>query len=206
MRTLCLLDSPDHVAQHGSENAGAISGIYRIAIAREPWEILGYGGLRRAVFCQEQKLFDGSDLDEVDRHAIPIVALSYAAGMAVDVVGAVRIHEPEPGTWIGSRLAVDQDWRGLRLLGSQLIRAAVCTAQRRGCREFLANVQQQNVPLFRRLHWRTIGETVVCGLPHHRMQADLEFYPADDPLAFQIATATRHPAEQPARIEREAGA
>jgi len=186
MRTLCLLDPPEHVARFARHGQSAISGIYRIGLAREPWEILGYGAVRRTVFCHEQHLFDDSDLDEYDRHAFPIVAVSCIAGMAVDVIGAVRIHQMQPNIWVGSRLAVDQDWRGVPLLAAHLIRAAVCTAHRHGCCEFLASVQRQNVPLFRRLHWRTLHEEAIRGHPHHRMRADLDQYPPDDALALEL--------------------
>lgn len=185
MRTLCLLDPPEHVARYGRGVGRAISGVYRIGIACEPWQVLGYGALRRAVFCEEQGLFAGSDLDEHDRHATPIVAMSYAAGMAVDVVGTVRIHRIGERAWLGSRLAIDGDWRGLPLLAAHLIRAAVCTARLRGCERFEANVQRQNVPLFRRLHWETIGQDDLAGVLHHRMRCRLEHYGAEDALALR---------------------
>jgi putative N-acetyltransferase (TIGR04045 family) len=73
--------------------------------------------------------------------------------------------------------AVASNWRGVPGLSAGLIRMAVCTAHTLGCQKFLANVQRQNVPLFRRLHWKSIGMIDVCGLPHHLMQADLEHYP-----------------------------
>ncbi len=189
MRAMCLLDPPEYVAHHGRRAHLAISSIYRVALAREPWQILGYGSLRRAVFCEEQKLFECHDLDENDRHAIPIVALSYAAGMALDVVGTVRIYQTAPRQWIGSRLAINADWRGLPI-AAQLIRAAVCTAKRLGCDQFTASVQIQNVPLFRRLRWQSLEEEVVCGLLHHRLCAPIcRATPATDALAFELESA-----------------
>jgi len=152
-------------------------GIYRIGLATERWELHGCARLRREVFCDEQHLFAGSDRDAHDDVAHPIAAVSYAMGMADEVVGTVRIHEEQEGVWFGSRLAVAREWRGVSGLSSGLIRAAVCTAHARGCHTFLANVQRQNLPLFRRLHWRSLGEIELCGRPHHLMQADLDFYP-----------------------------
>ena len=116
------------------------------------------------MFCAEQGLFRGTDRDAHDDAAEPIVAVSYAAGMADEVVGAVRIHEEAdaPGVWYGSRLAVARDWRGVPDLAAGLIRCAVTTAHARGCHTFLATVQRQNVPLFRRLRWRSLREVEVC--------------------------------------------
>lgn len=184
MSPLCLLDSPELVAASAHRGQSAISGLFQVRAAREPWELLGYGALRQAVFCREQQLFSDNDLDEHDRVALPIVAVSCAAGMAIDVIGTVRIHEPEPGLWYGSRLAIDGDWRGVPSLAAQLIRAAVCTAHDRGAHTFLAHVQRQNVPLFRRLRWNVVGERIVCGVLHQLMTADLSWYSPDDGLTI----------------------
>jgi putative N-acetyltransferase (TIGR04045 family) len=53
----------------------------------------------------------------------------------------------------------------------------VSSAHAIGCRRFLAHVQSQNVPLFRRLHWNVLAEETLLGRPHHLMQADLNHYP-----------------------------
>lgn len=154
-------------------------GVFRIGLASEAWELRGCARLRRTVFCDEQRLFVGSDRDAHDHVAQSIAAVSYAMGMADEVVGTVRIYEEEPGVWFGSRLAVAREWRGVSGLSSGLIRAAVCTAHARGCHTFLATVQRQNVALFRRLRWRSLREIEVCGKAHHLMEADLGFYPPD---------------------------
>lgn len=178
MQAICLLDSPDEVAaMAGFDDGPVVSGVYRIKLARDPWELREYSALRRAVFCKEQGLFNDGDEDPHDAIAIPIVAVSYAAVMEDEVVGGVRIHEQSPGVWFGSRLAVDRNWRGVAGLAASLIRSAVTTAGGHGCHTFLANVQRANVPLFRRLHWKSLGEVEICGRPHQRMQADLAFYP-----------------------------
>ncbi len=111
-------------------------GIYRIRLATEPWELRGCAQLRHAVFCDEQRLFIGSDRDAHDEIALPIAAVSYAMGMADEVVGTVRIHEEAHGVWIGSRLAVAREWRGVHGLSSGLIRAAVRTAHCAGAGRF----------------------------------------------------------------------
>lgn len=159
---------------------------YRVKYATEAWERREAAALRRQVFCDEQGIFDGDDRDEIDEVAIPIVAISSLGVAPHEVVGTVRIHEPEPGTWWGSRLAVAPAYRRVGAIGTSLIRLAVSSAHARGCRRFLAHVQSQNALLFQRLHWQTIEQTEFHGRPHHFMEADLAHYPpfADAELGF----------------------
>ncbi len=149
---------------------------FQVKFATESWERRGALALRREVFCTEQGLFEGDDIDAIDAHAIPLVALSMLGVAADAVVGTVRIHEAEAGVWWGSRLAVAPGYRKVGALGAALIRLAVSSAHARGCRRFLARVQAQNVLLFRRLHWQTVEEIELLGKPHHLMQADLRYY------------------------------
>jgi putative N-acetyltransferase (TIGR04045 family) len=89
----------------------------------------------------------------------------------------VRVQMAQPGIWQGSRLAVATHARNTASVGSGLIRLAVGIAHAHGCHTFLAHVQSQNVPLFTRLHWRSLEEVTLYGRPHHLMQADLGHYP-----------------------------
>ncbi len=159
---------------------------YRVKFATEAWERREAAALRRKVFCEEQGIFVGDDRDAIDNHAITIVAMSSFVVASQEVVGTVRIHEAEPGTWWGSRLAVASDYRRISALGSSLIRLAISSAHARGCRRFFAHVQSQNAPMFRRLHWHTVDEVVLHGRPHHFMRADLNHYPpmADPETGF----------------------
>jgi putative N-acetyltransferase (TIGR04045 family) len=157
-----------------------VSGAYRIKRAEDAWERRECARLRRDVFCAEQHLFDTDDSDAIDAHALPIAALRCVASMPDAVVGTVRVHEIEPGLWQGSRLAVAPECRKVAGLGTELIRYAVSFAHARGARRFIAQVQAQNVPLFRRLHWRALGEMELLGRAHCYMEADLAYYP---PLA-----------------------
>lgn len=150
---------------------------YRIKFATDVWERREAAALRRQVFCEEQAIFQHDDRDAIDEVAIPIVAISSFAVAPQEVVGTVRIHEPEPGIWWGSRLAVAADYRKIGALGTSLIRLAVSSAHARGCRKFFAHVQSQNASLFRRLHWQTLEEREIHGRPHHFMQANLRHYP-----------------------------
>ena len=149
---------------------------FQIKFATEAWERTGAARLRHHVFCAEQGLFR-DDRDALDESAIAIVALSMLGVAADEVVGTVRIHEAEPGLWWGSRLAVCPRHRRVGALGTALIQLAVSAAHARGCRRFLAHVQSQNVPLFRRLGWTTLEEVTLHGHPHHRMEANLAAYP-----------------------------
>lgn len=146
-------------------------------VARETWQISGYRELRRAIFAEEQRLFEGSDFDEHDAHAMPIVAESQIAGMADRVVGVVRIYEDEPGVWYGGRLGVHRDYRRFGAIGTALITTAVSTAHAHGCRIFLATVQLANVRYFERHHFRALREVAVRGHSHQLMQAELACYP-----------------------------
>lgn len=167
--------------------------VFKIAETREA--LAGYWKLRRAIFCEEQRIFTGSDRDEIDGRAIPIVCETLIAGMEDSVVGVVRIDERQPGLWHGSRLGVAEDYRsikrlspgvstrnrqpvhrGLGALGAGLIFKAVSTAHALGCREFLATVQHQNARFFQRLHWEPLGELDLHGIPHVKMRADLTYY------------------------------
>jgi putative N-acetyltransferase (TIGR04045 family) len=153
---------------------------YWVRWAEQPWEIEQAYRLREAVFCQEQGIFDGHDRDALDDAAQLIVAVRKDAepgNCGEVVIGTVRIHESEPGVWFGSRLAVEAESRRHGRIGAALIRLAVSSAHALGCERFLAHVQSQNVPLFRRLHWAVLQEETLLGRPHHLMQANLHYYP-----------------------------
>ncbi|MCR5867330.1 MSMEG_0567/Sll0786 family nitrogen starvation N-acetyltransferase [Aquincola sp. J276] len=150
---------------------------FRIKWASAGWEQREALALRRAVFCIEQGVFVGDDLDAVDAQAQTLVALSCVGGLPDQVVGTVRIHQAEPGLWWGSRLAVHAAFRQHGRIGAGLIRLAVASAHARGCRVFLAHVQQQNAAMFQRLHWQPLKHGLLHGRPHVLMQADLAAYP-----------------------------
>lgn len=152
----------------------------RVQWASGPWMNAQARALRRQVFCTEQGLFEGDDEDAVDRGGADVrslVALSCWGGQPDEVIGTVRIHQAEPGRWWGSRLAVQRAARQQGRLGSSLIRLAVSSAHALGCREFLAQVQAQNVALFQHLHWQVLEEAVLHGRMHALMRADLAHYP-----------------------------
>lgn len=144
--------------------------------AADSWEHEAALRLRRDVFCEEQGIFANDDRDANDEVARTIVAVTLVMGIADAVVGTVRIHEAAPRRWIGSRLAVRIDHRGVPGLGAGLVHRAVGTALAHGCDEFLAMVQRPNVLFFRRLRWESLEERDVHGYPHMLMRADLDAY------------------------------
>jgi putative N-acetyltransferase (TIGR04045 family) len=147
------------------------------AVARERWQIDAYFRLRRDIFEREQGLFTGSDVDEHDAHATPIVAMSQVAGMPHEVVGVVRIYPSEDGTWYGGRLGVAHDYRRVGAVGGALIHCAVETAHAWGCTRFLATVQRRNVRYFEHYCFRSLSELTLRRQPHQLMQADLARFP-----------------------------
>lgn len=177
-------------------------------VAQPGTELSSFWKLRRQIFCNEQKIFQASDEDEHDAAMIPIICSALLAGMEDRVVGVVRIDERTPGTWWGSRLGVDHDFRNLRCIspgvsirnrqpvfyakrsiGAGLIFKAVSTAHRLGCEEFYAHVQPQNVAFFRRLHWQVLEEVNLYGIKHTKMQADLRYYPPAEPTLDTVLVA-----------------
>lgn len=150
---------------------------FRIKWADNVWEKTEALRLRCAVFCNEQGIFEGDDIDVIDGDSQMIVAIACIGGMSDQVVGCVRIHQSEPGLWWGSRLAVHLAYRQYSGLATALIRLAVSSAHARGCQIFLAHVQSQNQRMFEKLHWRTLRPLTLHGWPHHLMQADLASYP-----------------------------
>lgn len=171
---------------------GFLSPDFIIRAAAQPWELKAVQELRHQVFVKEQEIFDHHDRDAIDDIAMPLVAISTIASEADQVVGTVRIHEDSPRIWRGSRLAVAPSHRRVGRLGAELIQLAVCSAHGRGCDRFLAQVQMQNVTLFKRLHWAPLREIEVHGVPHMEMEADLASYPPiPDPFAGWKALTPR---------------
>jgi putative N-acetyltransferase (TIGR04045 family) len=142
-------------------------------LARTAREQAAYFELRRAIFCGEQGLF-ADDRDASDDRAYPIVCLTGEPRSRV--IGVVRIWEEAPGDWWGGRLGVHPEFRTLGGIGPSLVKTAVGSARAWGAWRFRATVQGPNVPLFRRLRWRTLEELELLGRPHHLMEADLAAY------------------------------
>ncbi len=169
---------------------------YTYKLAETPQEYRAYFQLRSAIFAEEQSLFDGSDEDDLDEIAYPIVAIAHlddadSAPSKSQVVGVVRIYELEPRLWYGGRLGVHPDYRRVGQIGKGLIYKAVTTANSWGCDRFLATVQLQNVKFFRRQHWHSLEEMTIRDRPHHLMEAELDHYPPSGELRPLLLPRTR---------------
>lgn len=140
--------------------------------ARDAADLRAYAALRRAVFVDEQGLFDRHDTDAADADPRTVVLLARDA--RGEVVGGVRLHPagpgPDLGWWHGDRLVVRRDARRLARVGPALVRAACARAEAAGALRFEADVQPANVVLFRRLGWETVRAEQVHGHPHLRMR------------------------------------
>ncbi|MEQ7922239.1 MSMEG_0567/Sll0786 family nitrogen starvation N-acetyltransferase [Xanthomonas sp. WHRI 1810A] len=160
--------------------------------ASEHWEKQAYFALRRSVFSDEQQLL-AQDKDSHDFQAIAIVALAGSCGMADQVVGAVRIYQPEPGVWFGGRLCVAPGYRRHSMIGKALVNEAVSRARELGCETFRATVQSANEVYFHGLHWQTLEQMTLLGQPHCLMQADLSRYPfMPRQVALRAVKVVRH--------------
>ena len=95
-----------------------------VRIARTVEDLAAHHAVRRAVFVEEQGIFEDDDRDTWDDSAVKVVARS-----GDRVVGAVRLYPiDEAGLWKGDRLAVLRDARRLHV-GAPLVRSpAVRTA------------------------------------------------------------------------------
>lgn len=149
---------------------------YTLKWATTQWEYEQARAIRRAVFCDEQGLFD-DDEDAIDHEAHTLVAIANVGGEPDCVVGTVRLHRSAERTWWGSRLAIARPFRSQVQLGGALIQLAVRSANTLGCDNFYATVQPRNVPLFEKLSWVKQGEVIAAGKPHVSMEADLNAYP-----------------------------
>ena len=131
-------------------------------------ELLVSFALRKEVFVEEQKLFKRTDRDRHDKHAIHIIALYNNK-----IVGTVRVHRDKADIWYGSRLAVLKRFRGKA--GKILIQKAVEVVKENGAKQFMAHIQKRNVPLFKRLKWKPVGQIITYHNELHQlMEAKLD--------------------------------
>lgn len=129
--------------------------------------------IRRAVFVDEQALFDGTDEDEFDRDPTVRHVLAYAGDVPAGTVRLYRLPGEGQGLWKGDRLAVLPEYRHL-WLGGPLVKYAVATAAAAGGTRMIAYVQLTNVSFFRRLGWSKVDAPVAyVGVPHQQMSIDL---------------------------------
>ena len=127
--------------------------------------------IRESVFVLEQKLFEQTDRDANDEHAIHLVVK-----LDNQIIGTVRVYPSQTGNgnWIGGRLAVRKGFRATGA-GERLVREAVEAVKKKGCHHFTAHIQEKNVRFFQQLGWKSVGPLkTYFGQPHQLMEANLE--------------------------------
>jgi putative N-acetyltransferase (TIGR04045 family) len=134
-----------------------------LRVAQNEEELWKCFEIRRKIFLEEQRMFDGSDVDEHDGQAVHIVAIREK-----EIVGTVRVYPDGDGTWYGGRLAVLQAHRGF--IGARLVRKAVEVVKEKGARRFYAHVQDRNIRFFMRLGWRPLKQVQMHGRTHELME------------------------------------
>ncbi len=131
-----------------------------LRLAASAAELEGHFAVRRAIFVEQQRLFE-DDRDAHDAHALHAVAVADGA-----VIGAVRLYVVERTLWKGDRLAVLPGHRA----GPDLVNFAVRMAGERGGTRMIAQVQVANVRFFERLGWVCDGEPAMYrGVMHQPM-------------------------------------
>lgn len=138
-------------------------------------EVATHHAIRREVFVSEQRLFEASDLDDLD--ADP--GVRHVLGLVDDVpAGTVRLYrlgtnDSGQQEWKGDRLAVLPRFRHLGV-GGPLVKYAVTTAGEAGGDLMRAFIQPSNVVFFRRLGWHVDGDpSDYLGSPHQKMWIEL---------------------------------
>lgn len=143
--------------------------------------------IRHEVFVQEQQVFDSSDRDPRDGHALTLALLGYCDGRTAGTVRLFPLEGPDR-VWQGDRLAVLPAYR-TRGIGAPLVRCAVATAALMGGRRMSAHIQLANVTYFMRLGWTRTGDAeTYAGLPHQPMSIIL-------PVAEEAAATLRDHAD-----------
>lgn len=139
-------------------------------------ELAAHYDVRRRVFVEAHRLFEGSDRDDWDETEDTVHVVGVVDGT---IAGAVRLYPLDRhGLWKGDRLAVLPEAR-VRHLGAQLVRFAVATAGELGGHRMVAQVQVPNVRFFEHLDWNTDGpQRLYHGLMHQPMAIPLHRGPA----------------------------
>lgn len=121
--------------------------------------------IRHAVFVDEQKVPEESELDEHDAHCVHALARD-DGGRAL---GTGRLL---PDGHIG-RMAVLREARGCGV-GSALLTALMEEARRRGHAHAALSAQTHAIPFYRRHGYVVVsGEYLDCGIPHVDMTCEL---------------------------------
>ncbi|MET0475499.1 MAG: MSMEG_0567/sll0787 family protein [Mycobacterium sp.] len=133
-------------------------------------DVAAYRRLRHDAFVVDQRLFVGSDADDVDDDPRTVVLV--ATSTDGTVLGGVRLAPqctPDLGWWAGSRLVTVEAARSSGV-GPALVRAACAHAESAGVLRFDAMVQRRYSAMFASLGWEDHGDCLVAGQPHALMR------------------------------------
>jgi predicted GNAT family N-acyltransferase len=118
--------------------------------------------VRTRVFCEEQGVPVGDEVDGHDEQALHLVAVSPGDGQ---VVGTLRLLFAGQAVKVG-RVAVERAWRG-RAIASRMLEMALAEATRRGCREARLASQVEVVELYRGAGFEVQSDVFEeAGIPH----------------------------------------
>ncbi len=148
--------------------AGFEAGEAMCSLRVGPWSELGEaaGGLRTAVFVDEQRIPAALEWDEADAVALHAVAFNRLGRP----VATGRLLPPHaPGVSKIGRMAVARSLRGSRL-GRDVLRALMDAARARGDTEVVLHAQHSAMGFYRRQGFEPRGEVFEeAGIPHQEM-------------------------------------
>jgi predicted GNAT family N-acyltransferase len=120
--------------------------------------------LRVEVFCREQGVPHGAEIDGLDRDALHVVAVD-----GVEVVATCRLLYEGEALRL-ARMAVREGRRG-EGVGSALLERAEAEAKRRGAREIVLHAQRSAEPFYAAHGYEAEGAAFVeAGIEHVRMR------------------------------------
>lgn len=157
----------EFLAEYGGPPAPARDRRFIVVVA-DGEHLDAHRALRRRTFVDEQRLFSGTDRDDLDDAPGTVVLVAIADGVVVAGVRIGPVCEPDIGWWAGSRLVATPG--APHGVGRALIRAACAHAEAGGALRFDAVVQADKERLFRRLGWEAVGAVVAFGAPHVAMR------------------------------------
>jgi predicted GNAT family N-acyltransferase len=131
--------------------------------------------LRVEVFCREQGVPHGAEIDGLDRDALHVVAVDRG-----EIVATCRLLYEGEALRL-ARMAVREGRRG-EGIGSALLEEAEAEAKRRGAREVVLHAQRSAEPFYAAHGYETEGTPFVeVGIEHLRMRKSVW-----DPLDGQL--------------------
>jgi predicted GNAT family N-acyltransferase len=144
--------------------------------ASGPDDVRGALAVREEVFCREQGVPSSEETDELDDHALHLVAIEPGGA----VIGTLRVLIADRTARIG-RVAVDRAWRR-RGIASRMLNEALSRALEEGCAEARLAAQLRATSLYEAAGFSVQSEPFEeAGIAHVWMGRSLGS--VDDPSA-----------------------